>query len=442
MNSQTPSNSPIARNCRAACAQAIYRVVYHSCQLDRALREEVTDYDRNDQAFIREIVLGVLREFWRLGAWTDHILKQTPRKKDRDVYCLLLVGIYQIEYMRVPDYAAVSETVSAAEALAKPWARKLINAVLRKFVAHCEQIKKADLNDSARFSHPQWMIELVKAQWPDEYREILNANNRKPELILRVNSTRSSVESYLRRLEQNNIAASADRVAPQGVRIHERVTVSELPGFAQGVVSVQNSASQLAVSSLDITSGDRVLDACSAPGGKLMHMLEDYSETCEIAAIDISEARCAQIVDNLGRVDGSVKIMTADATQPDKWWDGVPYNRILLDAPCSAFGVVSKHPEIKFHRKPNDILSVSLLQKKLLGTLFELLDKGGKLLYTTCSILREENDDVIGEAIKDHPDMRVVELDQSLGRKTCFGRQRLQGIDFSDGFYYALLTRL
>jgi len=441
MNHKSLSATPYARNTRAACAIAVVRVVYRDCSLQRALREQADEFDSNDRAFISEVVLGVMRKFWLLSAYVDRLLKKKTRNKDLDIYCLMLVGIYQIEYMRVPNYAAVSETVSAAEALAKPWARNAINAVLRRFIDMSKQTKEIELTESARFSHPQWMIEALKTQWPQEYSKILHANNQKPELILRVNANRSTVQEYLHRLEQNGIAASADSVAPQGVRIHQKAAVSDLPGFSEGVVSVQNSASQLVVPLLDIAPGHRVLDACSAPGGKLLHMLELHGETSEISAIDISETRCGEIVDNLRRVGQSVTIMTADAAQPDKWWDAVPFDRILLDAPCSAFGVVRKHPDIKFHRRPEDINNASFQQRKLLSSLLGVLSKGGKLLYTTCSILREENDDVIGDVIAEHPEAEAIELEASLGRKTRFGRQRLQGVDSGDGFYYALLTR-
>lgn len=428
-------------NSRAVAARIIEKVVYDGQQLNRAMDRMMTGQTEKQRPFVSEIVNGVVRWFWRLDCYAEKLLERPLRSSDRDVYCLLLVGLYQLEFMRVPQYDSVSESVKAATVLGKSWAIGLVNAILRKYSRERNSYKIEELPDSSRYSHPNWMIEQLREEWPEYWCSILQANNTKPQLTLRVNREMTSVAEYLELLSRDGIVAIADSVAPFGIQLEERIPIAKLPGFNDGMISIQNSASQLVVPAMDIQPGHRVLDACAAPGGKMIHMLETQPDLYELVAVDISETRCSEIVDNLERVGKSATVMTTDAGQPDQWWDQKPFDRILLDAPCTAMGVINKHPDIKHHRRREDIDNAVRQQCQLLDALLPLLHEDGKLFYTTCSILSAENEDAILGATIRNPNFRSEILPASLGRSTGHGRQRLQGVDRSDGFFYASLTR-
>ncbi len=429
-------------NARAAAAAAIGLIVESRARIDQVIAAVCTEFSMRDRQFIAELVYGVVRWHLRLSFCLACLLDRPLKPKHADIFALLLVGLYQIEFMRVARYAAVSQTVAGADVLGKPWARSLINAVLRKFLAEGDRIRAGELDAAIEYSHPQWMVEMLAAQWPDDWQDVLCANNARPAMVLRVNCSRCSVPQYLQLLKDRQIAASAAAAAPAAVILQARMAPPALPGFAQGLVSVQNMASQMAAPALGLESGHRVLDACSAPGGKLTHMLELEPAVAEMVALDISETRCHEILDNLARMGQSARVMTADAGQPQSWWNGDQFDRILLDAPCSAVGVIRKHPDIKIHRRETDVAKSAAAQKRLLGALLPLLRPGGRLLYTTCSVLRQENDDVIGAMLERMPAVRVQSLDARCGRATRFGRQRLPDKDHSDGFYYAMLTKV
>ncbi len=428
-------------NTRAAAADAIGRIIQSRARIDQVIAAVCTEFSMQDRQFIAELVYGVVRWHLRLSFYLTGLLDRPLKAKHADISTLLLVGMYQIEFMRVARYAAVSQTVAGADVLGKPWARSLINAILRKFLVADGHIRTRQIDAAIRYSHPQWMVEMLEEQWPDDWQDILRNNNMRPVMVLRVNLNRCSVPQYLQLLKDQQIAASAAAAAPAAVVLHARMAPAALPGFTQGLVSVQNMASQMAAPALALQSGYRVLDACSAPGGKLTHMLELEPAVADMTALDISEIRCSEILDNLARMGQSARVMTADAAQPKNWWSGDRFDRILLDAPCSAVGVIRKHPDIKIHRRATDVMKSSAAQKRLLGALLPLLGPGGKLLYTTCSILRQENDDVIGAIVRHMPAVQVQPLDGSFGRATRFGRQRLPDSDHSDGFYYAMLTK-
>ena len=428
-----------AKNPRTIAALAILHVVFRGRQLNRVLEHALDQANSENRGIITEVTYGVVRWFWLLEHELNQLLARPVRRKDQDVLCLLCVGLYQLKFLRIPQYACVSETVDATADLGKPWARGLVNAVLRKYLSSEDQLKSNSLADDCRYSHPQWIVDLIKQEWPEYWEEILHANNCRPKMTLRLNVNKTGVSEYLDLLKDNHILASVDQTSPVALQLEKRIGVENLPGFNKGVVSVQSSASQLAALSMELAPGQRVLDACSAPGGKLVHMLEIEPELEEIVAIDIDQARTAEIVDNLSRVQNDAQVITADAAHPDEWWDGKPFDRILVDAPCSALGVVSKHPDIKHHRKPADIDRVVEQQRHLLEGLLPLLNRNGKLLYTTCSILARENDDQIEAVLRNHPNFSIDQLPPSLGHQTRFGRQRLQDNAGGDGFYYARL---
>ncbi len=429
------------RNPRAAAALAISQVVFRGQQLNRILDRQLAECATTDRGLVAELTYGVVRWFWRLECDLNQVLHRSLRTKDRDLLCLLCVGVYQLRFMRIPFYASVSETVSATAALGKPWARGFVNAVLRKF-PNAEAPHELDsCSQACRYAHPQWMIDRISREWPDRWRQILTANNSRPAMTLRVNVNKSSVADYIRRLSAAGIRSHVDRGAPTALRLEERLTVESLPGFDDGTVSVQSAASQMAALTADLAPSQRVLDACSAPGGKLLHMFEIQPGLKEVVAVDIDRTRNREIVDNLARASCGAQVITGDATCPHDWWDGKPFDRILVDAPCSAFGVISKHPDIKHHRRAEDINKMAARQHQLLKALLPLLKANGKLLYTTCSILAQENDDQIEHILRNYPDLVNDELPAALGEKTLFGRQRLPGETGGDGFYYARLSR-
>jgi len=426
---------------QAIAARVVLQVVFRRRQLNRTLARALGGPDQNNRALITEMVNGVLRWFWLLEHHLNDCLERPMRRKDYDIQCLLYVGLYQLEFMRTPPHASVHETVSATAALGKPWARNLVNAILRNYLRAAPQRGDSQLNDQARYSHPQWLIDALRKEWPNEWPSLLNANNRKPTMTLRVNVQRTSPAQNLERLATIGIAARHDRISPVALQVDERINVRKLPGCDQGDVSVQSAASQMVALSMDLAPGQRVLDDCSAPGGKLLHMLEIEPQLAKVVAIEIDPARATEIVDNLQRARIDAELLIADAASPRDWWDGEPFDRILVDAPCSALGVISKHPDIKHHRKPEDVGRVSDQQARLLEALLPLLSRGGKLLYATCTILAQENDSQIEDVLRKQPGFRCEPLSPELGKATRFGRQRLQDDSGRDGFYCARLVR-
>ena len=331
-------------------AKVLEEVVVHSRYLDTALAQSLAtlpDNQKNDAALIQEIAYGVLRWFHQLEAVAAVFLDKPLKEKDRDIYLLLLVGLYQLRHLRVARHAAVKETVEAAAALKKIWAKNFLNACLRSYLREEARAQAAvAASPSASFSHPAWLIGEIRRDWPDSWEAMLVANNERPPLVLRVNRRRQTRDQYLARLAQAGIAAKAMPLTDTAVLLDTPVAVSELPGFTQGDVSVQDAAAQFAAVLLDAQPGERVLDACAAPGGKTGHLLEHTPGLAELVALDKEPARVALIEDNLARLGLSAKIITGDAANPANWWDGRRFDRILADVPCSATGVIRRHPDI------------------------------------------------------------------------------------------------
>ncbi len=426
-------------NSRAVAALAIEKVIYQGKQLNRTLEPVLQSWPARDRRFITDVVNGVVRWFWLLDTFAHVAMHKPLRKRDHDIYCLLLAGLYQLEFMRVPNYASVSESVNAAAALGKSWASGLVNAVLKKHAQSRQKLQLDDLEESSRFAHPPWMIDRIRDEWPQHWGKILRANNERPQMELRVNLNRVTRLKMLQLLEERKIKAKTDSNCSSSIRLSQRISVRDLPGFDQGWVSVQGISSQWAAPLLDIRPGQRVLDACAAPGGKMSHMLELCSEI-DLVAMDVDSSRCSLIRDSLNRCGQKATVLCADATLPEAWWDGKYFDRILIDAPCSALGIVNKHPEIKHHRQPQDISAIEKIQRRLLTNLLPLLAPNGKLLYTTCSILACENEEQIRRVLTDDYRFASESLPAHLGRATGNGRQRLQGVDSSEGFYYARLA--
>jgi len=396
--------------------------------------------DPRDAALVKELCYGTLRWQSRLEAWLAKLMDRPLKPADQDVKFLLLLGLYQLAYLRVPDHAAVQQTVEACRQLDKSWAAGLVNAVLRRFQREREQIEAAVAEDpQARYAHPTWFIEEVKRDWPEHWQTILEAGNERPPFTLRVNRRVQDRDAYLGKLTALGIGASACEHSPDGVTLESPMDVKQLPGFAEGAVSVQDEGAQLAEQLLDAQDGMRVLDACAAPGGKTCHLLERH--TLHMTAVELEARRAQRIRENLTRLKLDATLKVADAAQVQSWWDGESFQRILLDAPCSASGVVRRHPDVKLRRTPQEVTSAAGLQAKLLGALWPLLAPGGKLLYVTCSVFQRENAAQIASFLAGHPDAAALPLQTGWGVIAGAGRQVLTGQGGMDGFYYACLEK-
>lgn len=391
---------------------------------------------------IQEYTYGVCRWYQGLDFMARHLLQKPLRKKDTDVYCLILLGLYQLFHMRTPDHAAINETVGLTRLLKKDWARSLVNAVLRKAQRERESLETAiEANESAKYSHPDWIISALKKDWPENFQDILQQNNLQAPMTLRINSAFGSRNDYLIRLQDAGIYAEPGNLCETSVILDKPTDVMQLPGFADGHVSVQDEASQFVASLLSAEADSKVLDACAAPGGKTCALLERVSGQLEMLALDNSEARLEKVSDNLQRLKLQASIKCADAASTADWWDGQPFDAILLDAPCSALGVIRRHPDIKLLRHAEDIARLNKLQQELLVKLWPCLKKGGKLLYSTCSILRDENEGQISSFLQKTKDAKAVPIAHPQAKSCPIGMQFLPGTDKLDGFYYALLEK-
>ena len=395
--------------------------------------------DSREKAFSQELVFGTLRYLPRLEAWLAHLAARQPR--DAAVRALAFLGLYQLGFTRVPSHAAVSTSVDLARTIGKSWAAGFVNAVLRRFVAERDTIERIEFAASARLAHPGWLLTEFERAWPDAWESIARANLERPPMTLRVNTRRTSRRDYLDVLSGTGIRAVATLHSAAGVTLESPCAVESLPGFGDGVVSVQDEAAQLAAALLEPPRGGRVLDACAAPGGKTGHMLETSAGGFEVVALDHDPRRIEDLRHTLARLRLAAQVRLGDAGRPDDWWDGRQFDRILLDAPCSGTGVVRRHPDIKFLRRPEDIDPMADLQLAMLHALWPLLVRGGRLLYATCSVLPRENESIIGSFLTDRNDAAAVRIEATWGRPAGHGRQILPGDDAMDGFFYAALAK-
>jgi 16S rRNA (cytosine967-C5)-methyltransferase len=430
-------------NIRSAAARVILQVIDSGKSLSETLPPAVTRIsEQRDAAFLQALVYGVCRRFFYLAAILDILLDKPLKDKDQDIYALMLVGLYQLTDMRVPAYAAVAETVDAVKNLKKPWAKNIVNAVLRNFQRREEEITALLAQDQAAFyAHPDWLIVALEKAWPIEWEDILYENNIQPPLALRVNARRQTRDEYLEKLRAAGINATAIVETQHGIVLDEPMDVLELPGFSAGEISVQDGAAQLAAELLMLAPELRVLDACAAPGGKTAHIAEIAPELAELSALDCDSDRLQVVRENLHRLHLSAHCITSDAANVQQWWDGKLFDRILLDAPCSASGVIRRHPDIKLLRRQDDIPVLAAEQFRLLNALWSVLKVGGILLYATCSIFPAENTEVLTDFLATHKDAQEEKINAEWGRACTIGRQIFPGMHGMDGFYYALLRK-
>lgn len=428
-------------NIRTAAVRVLLGVFQHQQSLTTA-PNSADNLSPKDEALLQALCYGVCRWQPRLDLICRQLLDRPLKTKDIDIRVLLLVGIYQLLFTRIPAHAAINETVKASGDLGKSWARGLINAVLRRLQREQQRLlTNLEPRPEYRYSHPDWLLARLKEAWPDHWETICAANNTQAPLTLRINRLQTNRSDYRGLLNTADIKTSCCRWSSDGLQLDQPCALDRLPNFQQGAVSVQDEAAQLAPGLLQLEPGQRVLDACAAPGGKTCHLLETEPGLQELVALELEPQRMEKVEENLKRLRLQAHLVIGDAATPQVWWDKQPFDRILLDAPCSATGVIRRHPDIKLLRRNSDIDKLAVRQLKLLAALWPLLRPGGRLLYATCSILPQENEQVIGRFLGQTPDAHEIKFDAEWGIPGEFGRYLLPAEAGHDGFYYAKLAK-
>ncbi len=430
---------------RTAAARVIDAVLHQGCSLKAELARTLPVFaDSRDRALLESICFHALRHRRRYAFALDQWMPRPLPAREHQLHALLLAGLAQLDALQLPAHAAVSATAEAARVLDRKTHVPLVNALLRR--ATREPLPAS--NDPAiAHSHPDWLLARIRRDWPDHVQEILDANNTIAPQWLRVNALLGSRDEYHQRLRDAGIDASAPEHPSRALCLSHSPPVAELPGWNLGAVSIQDAAAQLAVEALAVQAGERVLDACAAPGGKTTGLLESHgggsAAAIELVAVDNDQIRLQRVADTLRRLqlDNAATLVCADAGDPGAWWDGKSFDAILLDAPCSATGIIRRQPDIKWHRRESDLAALTALQDRLLDALWTTLKPGGRLLYATCSIIREENAERIDAFLARTPDAQPMSLDDRYGHRSGAGRQRLPGEQQMDGFFYALLNK-
>jgi len=427
---------------RLAALKMLESVLNSGGNLTDAESENSPD-DARDRAFARHLAYGVLRWLTALEWLADQLLKKPLRQKDQDINLLILIGIFQLWKGDAAAHAAIHESAECARKVGKPWAVSVINAVLRRFQREQADWTARLVNRDEQFAHPAWMLKLLQTDWPREWRQIVEANNQPGPLWVRLNRNFDTGDT-IKGLQDGGFEVDHHPVVDGALKISPAAAVGSLPGFEQGRLSIQDPAAQLVTGLLNLQAGLRVLDACAAPGGKTCHILE-AEPNLALTALDLSPARLKRVEENLARLGfkspGQVTLMAANASETDAWWDGKGFDRILLDAPCTATGVIRRHPEVKWLRSPDQVKEAVNLQSRLLETLWPLIKPGGILLYATCSVLSIENSKQIQRFIGRHPDAELSEINAAWGQNLDYGRQILPGELEMDGFFYARLQK-
>ena len=420
------------------------RITFDGRSADDALSPFDTAKDRSA---VRAITLGTTRWYLRVTAVLDLLLER-PEKLSTEVRALLATALHQIEYSRNPPHATVDAAVDAVRVLQQERAAGLVNGVLRRFIREkAELLKRVDESLAVRTAHPQWLVDEIQAAWPWRAESILMANNGHPPMVLRVDLSRTSVADVIAELAKTGVEAKAIPWAASAIELAQAASVSDLPGFAEGKISVQDAAAQLAAPLLDAKPGMRVLDACAAPGGKTGHLLEHTPGLAEVVAVDIEERRFGRVRENLERLGRTATLIAADVSKPQDWWDRKPFDRILIDAPCSSTGVIRRHPDIKILRRPTDIAALAGTQRAILEACFSMLAPGGRLIYATCSVLPAENQAVLAGFLENHrhnargiPATLAAQVPGA--EVTQNGVQLLPGSEAgTDGFHYACVEK-
>lgn len=413
-----------------------------------ALTAMTESLSSRDAAFARMLSFGVLRFYHQIKALLRPPLMQKALKsKDMDIELVLMLAIYQLLYSRVPDYAVVDEAVKQVQKSKKKWASRLVNGVLRNFIRQQDELLQQLQKQDANYAHPQWIVDAIREDWPQHWKQLLEANNQQPPMMLRINQQKISALDYLKQLPDTDMASPVKGL-PSALQLKQAADVTQLPGFEQGWVSVQDGGAQMAAQLLAPEAGDVVLDACAAPGGKTAHLFEMQPDI-KLTALDISETRLQRVRENCQRLGFDAQLIAADASAVDSWWNGEQFDRILLDVPCSATGVIRRHPDIKHLRRAEDIQALVKVQREILLKCWGLLKPGGVLLYATCSVLKAENQQQIEWLLQQVEEASLLsmpswleqyEAQQNLQPQQA-GLQLLPLNPLNDGFYYALLQK-
>lgn len=433
-------------NVRAQAARCITAVIGEGESLTVALELSRSVVAPRDIGLLYEISFGVMRHYYQLYHLARLLLSKNLKPRDKDILALILVGLYQLIHMRIPNHAALNETVSGTKSLSKPWARGLVNALLRRYLRESEDLlTKIKSKPDVEAEMPEWLAQRLKKAWPEAWAQIKQASQTHPPMSLRVNRAQLDRAAYLELLSAEDISAQSIDTTPAGLQLASAMNVDKLPGFEQGKVSVQDAAAQLACELLAPRNADRVLDACAAPGGKtaaLLEYLATQKTPASVLAWDNSEQRLQRLSDGLARLGHQAEVACVDVSDAKSVSGHGEFERILLDAPCSATGVIRRHPDIKLLRRETDIASLVKTQSAMLDALWAVLKPGGNLLYATCSILPDENTLQIESFLARQPDARELPIKASWGLEQVVGRQILPGEQGMDGFYYALLQKI
>ncbi|MCK9538020.1 16S rRNA (cytosine(967)-C(5))-methyltransferase RsmB [Dokdonella sp.] len=436
-----PPAAPPGAQLRAVAARALARIVFDGQSLRVVLAaEQPRIADVRDRALFAAMLFAATRWWLRHDATLGLLLERPLPARAREVRALLVLGVVQLAVLELPPHAVVAACVEATRLLGQPRHAGLVNALLRRFLREGDALAaNLDQDPVTRHAHPRWLIDAIGHDWPAQADAILAANNREAPLTLRVNRRRVTRDALRARLAEAGHEAAAPADLPDALVLARGADVRRLTGYAEGAFSVQDGAAQRVVDLLDLAAGQRVLDACAAPGGKAAHILE--RATVELVTLDVDPTRLPRLGANLDRLGLAASIVAGDATQPQDWWDGRPFARILLDAPCSASGIIRRQPDIKLHRRAADIASLAALQRRLLGALWPLLDPGGRLVYASCSILRAENEAVLADFLAACDDARALTLPPGYGHAAGAGRQNLPGEGGMDGFHVAVIEK-
>ncbi|ADP10516.1 Ribosomal RNA small subunit methyltransferase B [Erwinia sp. Ejp617] len=423
-------------NLRCIAARTIEQVVEQGQSLSNVLPAAQKSVGDKDAALLQELCYGVLRTLPQLEWIISKLMSRPMTGKQRALHFLIMVGLYQLMFTRIPPHAALAETVEAAVALKRPQLKGLINGVLRQFQRQQDELMQQMNDGDQQYLHPKWLLERLKRAWPVQWQQIVAANNQRPPMWLRVNRQHHSRDAWLALLEESGKQAFTHPRHSDALRLELPCAVHQLPGFDQGWVTVQDASAQGCVALLAPRDGEQILDLCAAPGGKTTHILEAAPQA-KVLAVDVDAQRLARISENLQRLNLHAEVKLGDGRTPAAWCGDRLFDRILLDAPCSATGVIRRHPDIKWLRRDRDIAELAALQQQILDAVWPYLKSGGTLLYATCSVLPEENHLQISQFLQRHANAVLVET----GDLTQPGIQVFPQVDGGDGFYYAKLVK-
>jgi 16S rRNA (cytosine967-C5)-methyltransferase len=423
-------------NLRSLAAQAVEQVVENGQSLSNVLpplQQKVSD---KDKALLQELCFGVLRTLSQLEWLINKLMSRPMTGKQRTIHYLIMVGFYQLLYTRIPPHAALAETVEGAVAIKRQQFKGLINGVLRQFQRQQEALLEEFAKSESRSLHPSWLLKRLQKAYPQQWETIVEANNQRPPMWLRVNRNHHSRDAWLALLEDAGHKGFVHPDYPDAVRLESPLPVHALPGFEHGWVTVQDASAQSCMTFLAPENGEQILDLCAAPGGKTTHILE-VAPNAEVMAVDVDEKRLSRVYDNLKRLGMKAQVKQGDGRYPSQWCGDMQFDRILLDAPCSATGVIRRHPDIKWLRRDRDIPELAGLQREILDAVWPHLKSGGTLVYATCSILPEENSEQVRAFLERTPDAVLSDT----GTPVDPGKQNLPAAEEGDGFFYAKLIK-